>query len=244
MAVPAVPGSIGSSPPRLRACDAALLGLAIGLALADSSVVTLALPDILGQFDVDVTTVAWVLTSYNLALALLAIPAAYVARRRPRPAFAVGAVVFAGASLLCGLAPSFEVLVGARCVQAAGGALVVIAALDLSPATTGSDARAAHVWVLAGVLGASLGPAAGGILTEALGWESIFIAQVPLALATLVALRGVSVRPDPGSGRAAALDAERRVAAALGRARRGALPHRPSARGRVGDVAGRGRASS
>ena len=176
---------------------AALLGLAIGLALADSSVVTLALPDILGQFDVDVTTVAWVLTSYNLALALLAIPAAYLARRRPKPAFAVGAVIFAGASLACGLAPTFEVLVGARCVQAAGGALVVMAALDLLAATTGSDARAAHVWVLAGVLGASLGPAAGGILTEALGWESIFIAQVPLALATLIAVRGVSVRRIP-----------------------------------------------
>ncbi len=175
----------------------ALLGLAIGLALADSSVVTLALPQILGEFDVDVTTVAWVLTSYNLALALLAVPAAYVARRRPRPAFAAGAVVFAGASLLCGLAPSFEILVGARCVQAAGGALVVVAALDLLSGTTGSDTRAAHVWVLAGVLGASLGPAAGGILTEALGWESIFIAQVPLALVTLVALRGISVRRIP-----------------------------------------------
>ena len=184
---------------------AALLGLAIGLALADSSVVTLALPDILGQFDVDVTTVAWVLTSYNLALALLAIPAAYLARRRPKPAFAVGAVIFAGASLACGLAPAFEVLVGARCVQAAGGALVVMAALDLLAATTGSDARAAHVWVLAGVLGASLGPAAGGILTEALGWESIFIAQVPLALATLIALRGSRcagsrLRPDGRAG--------------------------------------------
>ena len=47
-----------------------LLGLAIGLALADSSVVTLALPDVLGDFDVGITTVAWVLTSYNLVLAL------------------------------------------------------------------------------------------------------------------------------------------------------------------------------
>ena len=59
-----------------------LLGLAIGLALADSSVVTLALPDVLGDFDVGITTVAWVLTSYNLVLALLAVPSAYVARRR------------------------------------------------------------------------------------------------------------------------------------------------------------------
>jgi MFS family permease len=171
----------------------ALLGLGVGLALADSSVVTLALPEILGQFDVSITSVAWVLTSFNLVLALLAVPAAYVARRRPRAAFALGAVVFAAASLACGLAPSFEVLVGSRCVQAAGAALIVTAALDLLSETMVSEARAARVWVAAGVLGAALGPAAGGILTEALGWESIFLVQVPLAIALLAALRGISV---------------------------------------------------
>jgi MFS family permease len=174
-----------------------LLGLAIGLALADSSVVTLALPDILGDFDVGITTVAWVLTSYNLVLAVLAVPAAYVARRRPRAAFAVGVVVFAGASLACGLAPSFDVLVGARCVQALGGALIVTSALDLLSGETGDEARAARIWVAAGVLGAALGPAAGGILTQLLGWESIFLVQVPLALLTLVALRGVRPRRVP-----------------------------------------------
>src|SRR5919109_2034483 len=109
----------------------ALLGLGVGLALADSSIVTLALPEILGQFDVAITSVAWVLTSFNLVLAVVAVPAAYVARRRPRDTFAAGVVVFAGASLVCGLAPSFGVLVGARCVQAVGAALVVTAALDL-----------------------------------------------------------------------------------------------------------------
>jgi MFS family permease len=174
-----------------------LLGLAIGLALADSSIVTLALPDILGQFDVSITTVAWVLTSYNLALALLAVPAAYVARRRPRPVFAAGALAFAAASLVCGLAPSFEVLVGARCVQAAGGALLVVAALDLLSETIGGEARAARVWVAAGVLGAAMGPAAGGIVTQALGWEAIFLVQVPVALVLLAALRGLVARPLP-----------------------------------------------
>ena len=90
---------------------ARLLGVAVGLALADSSIVTLALPEILGQFDVAITSVAWVLTSFNLVLALLAVPAAYVSRRRPREAFVTGSIVFAGASLACGLAPSFDVLV-------------------------------------------------------------------------------------------------------------------------------------
>jgi MFS family permease len=182
-----------------------LLGLSVGLALADSSIVTLALPEILGRFDVGITTVAWVLTSFNLVLALVAVPAALLARRRPRLAFLAGAVVFAAASLACGLAGSFELLVAARCVQAVGAAFVVVAALDLLAETTGSGARAARVWVVAGVLGAAFGPGVGGILTELFGWRSIFLVQVPLVLVPLlplVALRGiVAQRPRAAAGR-------------------------------------------
>ena len=174
---------------------ARLLGVAVGLALADSSIVTLALPEILAEFDVAITSVAWVLTSFNLVLALLAVPAAYASRRRPREAFVTGGFVFAGASLACGLAPSFEVLVGARCVQAVGAALVVTAALDLLAQVQGGDEPALRMWVAASILGAALGPAAGGILTQVLGWESIFLVQVPLALALLFAVRGVIGRP-------------------------------------------------
>ncbi len=172
-----------------------LIGLAIGLALADSSIVTLALPDILREFDVDVTTVAWVLTSFNLVLALVALPAALIARRRPSAAFKTGTIVFALASLVCGLAPSFEVLVGARGVQAVGAALLVTAALGLLSETSGSEARAVRAWVTAGILGAAVGPAAGGILTELAGWKSIFLVQVPLALLPLWVVRGIRVRP-------------------------------------------------
>src|SRR6201988_1400841 len=104
-----------------------LLGVAVGLALADSSIVTLAVPQILGDFDVAITSVAWVLTSFNLVLAIVAVPAAYVSRRRPRESYVAGVLVFAASSLACGLAPSFEVLVGSRCVQAVGAALLVTA---------------------------------------------------------------------------------------------------------------------
>lgn len=174
-----------------------LLGLGIALALADSSVVTLALPDVLRRYDLEIAEVAWVLTSYNLALALSAVPAAYLARRRPVSAYALGTLVFTGASVACGLAPTFGVLVTGRCVQAVGGALVICAALDLLTAVEGSDARAVRVWAGAGIAGAALGPGVGGILTQALGWQSIFLGQAPLALATLVALRGLTSRPLP-----------------------------------------------
>jgi len=174
-----------------------LLGLAIGVALADSSIVTLALPDVLARFDVGVTTVAWVLTSYNLVLAVAAVPAAYIARRRPAVAFVAGALVFAIASLACGLAGSFGFLVAGRCVQAAGGAFMIGAALDLLTENEGSEARAARAWVIAGVVGAAVGPAAGGILTETFGWESIFLLQAPLVLVPLAAVRGFRWRPAP-----------------------------------------------
>ena len=169
-----------------------LLGLAVGLALADSSIVTLALPEIFRDFDVSVTTVAWVLTSFNLVLALAALPAAYVARRSARGSFLVGTAIFAVASLGCGIAPRFEVLLAARCVQGVGAALVVTAALALLVSGQDED-RKTRFWVGAGVLGAAFGPAAGGILTALLGWESIFLVQVPLALVTALAVRGVAI---------------------------------------------------
>ena len=169
-----------------------LLGLAIGLALADSSVVTLALPEILHDFDVEITTVAWVLTSYNLVLALLAVPAALLARRRPVPAFVAGISVFTIASLFCGAAPTFDALIAGRCLQAVGGALVITAALDLLTEIEGDPGKALAIWVLAGVFGAAIGPAVGGILTQTLGWQAIFYVQAPLALAALLGVRGVN----------------------------------------------------
>ena len=108
-----------------------LLGLSVGLVLADSSVVTLALPKILAEFDVEIATLAWALTSFNLALALAALPAAFLARRWPALVFGAGAIVFAAASLGCAFASSFDMLVGARALQGVAGAAVVCAALDL-----------------------------------------------------------------------------------------------------------------
>jgi len=173
----------------------ALLGLSVGLVLADSSVVTIALPEILARYDVEIATLAWALTSYNLALALAALPAALLARRRPVGVFAVGIVLFAGASLACAFASTFELLVAARAAQGAAGAAVVCGALALLADVAGGDAPAARIWALAGVIGAALGPAAGGILTQLLGWESIFLVQAPVVLCALLTLRGARVVP-------------------------------------------------
>ena len=154
------------------------------------------MPEILARYDVELATLAWALTSYNLALALAALPAAFLARRRPNRVYGAGIVVFATASLVCGFAPSFELLVSARAVQGAAGAAVVCGALALLAAAAGGDAPAARIWALAGVIGAAVGPAAGGVLTQLLGWESIFLVQAPVVLVALLTLRGVRTIPD------------------------------------------------
>ena len=127
--------------------------------LADSSVVVLALPQIYRELDTSVAGVTWVLVSFNLVMALAAVPAALVARRvGPGRAAAVGLAVFAGAGLACGLSDQLSTLIVARCVQALGGAAAVTAVLELLPATVGSERRATAVWASAGATGAALGP--------------------------------------------------------------------------------------
>ena len=174
--------------PRLAA-----LALAVGLVLADSSVVVLALPEIYRELGTSVSGVTWVLISFNLVMALAAVPAALLARRvGPGRAAAVGLAIFAGASLACGVATELSTLILARCIQALGGAAAVTAALELLPATVGSERRAATVWAGAGATGAALGPAVGGILTELVSWQSIFLVQVPVALAAAAPILAVA----------------------------------------------------
>jgi len=179
-----------SAPPRPRV---AALALAVGLVLADSSVVVLALPQIYRELGTSVAGVTWVLVSFNLVMALAAVPAAMVARRvGPGRAAAVGLAVFAGAGLACGLSDQLSTLIVARCVQALGGAAAVTAALELLPATVGSERRAAVVWASAGATGAALGPALGGILTQLVSWQSIFLLQAPLAIAAAAPILAVA----------------------------------------------------
>jgi MFS family permease len=169
------------------------LAFAVGLVLADSSVVVLALPRIYRELDTSIAGVTWVLVSFNLTMALAAVPAAHLARRiGPGRAAAIGLAVFAGAGIACGAASELSTLIAARCVQALGGAAAVTAVLELLPATVGSERRAAAIWATAGATGAALGPAVGGLLTELVSWQSIFLVQAPLAIAAGVPLLAVA----------------------------------------------------
>jgi MFS family permease len=177
------------------------LAVAVGTVLADGSIVVLALPDIYRDLDVSVTTVTWVLVAFNLVLALAAVPAAILARRVGSARIAAaGLATFGAASLVCGLSDSIGLLLVARCVQALGGAAAVCASLELLPTVVGSERRAVSVWAAAGALGAALGPAVGGLLTELVSWESIFLLQVPISAFCLVAL-APAVRAETVAGR-------------------------------------------
>jgi MFS family permease len=171
----------------------AALAVAVGLVLADSSVVVLALPEIYRELDVSVSAVTWVLVAFNLVLALAAVPAAHAAvRLGPARLMVAGLLAFGAASLACGLASSIGVLIAARCAQALGGAAAVCASLELLPAVTGSERRAAASWAAAGAAGAALGPGIGGLLTELVSWQSIFLVQVPVALLVAVPMIGAA----------------------------------------------------
>jgi MFS family permease len=118
----------------------------------------------------------------------------------------VGLVAFAAASAGCALAGTLEMLIVSRVAQAIGGALVIASCLELLVAASHDERRGAARWVAAGVAGSAIGPVVGGVMTEAISWQSIFIVQVPLVLlAAPVALRlrssverqdGPSDRPD------------------------------------------------
>jgi len=173
---------------------AAVLSLAVAVVVGDSGVVTLALPEILRDFGASVWGVAWVLISFNLTLALVAVPAARVSvRGHPAAATAGGVIGFAAATTVCAVAPSLGVLIAARTAQAVGGALVIVGSLELLVEATGAERAGARRWATAGVAGAALGPVIGGLLTSAFSWRAIFVAQIPAVLPALpvaIALRG------------------------------------------------------
>ncbi len=164
---------------------------AVAVAFADSSIVVLALPDLLREYDSSIGGVSWVVTAYNLVLALASLALVVGARRiGERRLVQVGLALFLAASLACGLAWNLVPLVAFRSLQGLGGALLLVGSLPLVRRLAATPARGATLWIAAGVVGIALGPASGGLLTELLSWRAVFFAQAPLAaLALVIAFR-------------------------------------------------------
>jgi predicted MFS family arabinose efflux permease len=155
---------------------------AVAIAFADSSIVVLALPELYGQFHTTITGVSWVITAYNAAVAVTALGLVLFAHRlRANVLLGTGLAVFLAASIACAAAQSESFLISARTVQGIGAALLLAGSLPVV---------GARLWTGAGTIGLALGPALGGVLTQAFDWRAIFIAQAPVAALGLVGLAG------------------------------------------------------
>lgn len=181
---------------------------ASSMASLDATIVNIALPQVAADLDADVAALQWVLTGYLLSLAsLILLAGALGDRMGRRRIFLMGTAWFAGASLLCGLAPNVEVLIGARILQGVGGALLTPGSLAIIQATFRQADRAAAVGLwsgLGGVAGA-VGPFLGGSLVDGPGWRWAFLLNLPVAALVVVCAR-VAVPETFGSGGTAPLD--------------------------------------
>ena len=183
----------------------ALIVLCVGMLMIilDSTIVNVALPAIQDDLGFSQSSLAWVVNAYLIAFGGLLLLAGRIGDLiGRRVVFLGGLAVFTTASLVCGLAQSQEVLVGARFVQGVGGALTsgVILGIIVTMFTDAREqGRAIGVYSFVASAGASIGLLAGGILTQGIDWHWIFFVNIPIGIATAVlALRLVD--KDEGIG--------------------------------------------
>jgi EmrB/QacA subfamily drug resistance transporter len=169
--------------------------------LLDITIVNVALPDIARGLGSSFSDLQWVIDAYALSLAALLLTAGSLADLFGRRLVFVAVLgLFTAASLLCGLATSPLFLDVARALQGIGGAAMFATSLALLAATFHGPERGTAFGIWGATTGAAVavGPLVGGVLTQSIGWESIFFINVPIGLAAItVTMRQVSESRDP-----------------------------------------------
>src|SRR5215204_2315294 len=161
--------------------------LAIFMLLLDITVVNVALPDIQKDLGASFEDLQWVVDAYALALAALLLASGSLADLLGhRRVFVIGLVAFVTASLLCGLSSSPTMLNVSRGLQGIGGAMMFATSLALIAQEFAPHERgtAFGIWGATTGFAVAVGPLVGGALTEAFGWEWIFLVNVPIGLLT------------------------------------------------------------
>jgi EmrB/QacA subfamily drug resistance transporter len=160
------------------------------MVILDQTIVNVALPSIQDDLGFSQSGLAWVVNAYLIAFGGLLLLSGrlgdLVGRRR---VFLTGLFVFTLASLLCGMAQSQEVLVGARFLQGAGGALasaVILGMIVTMFPQPREQAKAIGIYSFVASAGASIGLLAGGVLTEAISWHWIFFVNIPIGVGTAI----------------------------------------------------------
>ena len=178
-----------------------VVSLATFMLLLDITIVNVALPAIQRSLRASFSDLQWVVDAYALTLSILLLVSGSVADRIGRRlVFVSGLIVFSVASLVCGLALSPFMLSVSRAAQGIGGAMMFATTLALIAQSFRGKDRAVAFGILGAVTGASIaiGPLLGGILTQGVGWRSIFLVNVPVGLiAIVVTLRNVEETKDP-----------------------------------------------
>ena len=184
---------------RRRWAVLAVVSAAQFLIILDLWVVNIALPALQHDFaPATLSDVSWILDVYAIVLAALLLPAGRAADSiGRRECFLAGLVVFGLASLGCAVAPDLPALIACRALQAAGAAALMPASLGLALSVFPAHLRdtAIGVWAGVGAVAAGSGPVLGGLLVES-SWRWIFLINLPVVLATLVA--GVAILPRRG----------------------------------------------
>ena len=166
---------------------AAILGTTV--VTVDSTVANVALPAIADDLGGGLAGQQWTANAYLVTLsALLLIGGSLGDIFGERRVFALGVFLFGATSLICALAPTIEVLVGARALQGVAGALLTPAALAVIVSTFPPEERgkAVGAWTAWGGIGTVLGPVIGGQLVDTASWRWIFAINVPIVLITIV----------------------------------------------------------
>lgn len=157
------------------------------LAFLDATIVNIAFPDISASFaGSGRDALSWVLDGYFVVIAALLVPAGGVADRfGHKRVFLLGVAGFTGASLLCAVAPSLELLIAFRVVQGVAAALIAPTSLALVLDAFPPERRAAGVglWGAAAAAAAAVGPTLGGALVELSDWRLVFLVNLPLGAA-------------------------------------------------------------
>ena len=158
------------------------------LVVVDVSAVNVAFPSIADDFGVSTAQLSWILSGYNVTVAALLLTAGRLADSLGRKkVFLPGVVIFMIGSIASGLAPNVNLLIGARVLQAVGGAVLMPTALAVVLPEFPPSKRSTAIGFLGatGGLGAVAGPAIGSILIDTWSWRGIFLINVPACLLVL-----------------------------------------------------------
>jgi EmrB/QacA subfamily drug resistance transporter len=191
MGLSAFDASAAAPPPMTATQRLTLVAMSLGLGMIflDALIVNVGLPDIQASFGVGESGLQWVVTAYSLGMAVAIMSSATLAdvygRRR---LFIAGIVLFAASSAACGLAPNLALLNVARGAQGISGATITVTSLALVSAAfpeAKQKARAIGMWNAIASCATAVGPTIGGFMIEHLGWRSIFLVNLPIALVVI-----------------------------------------------------------